>query len=73
VSDSPKPPARRLTLTLPTLAAAREIWFLVLGESKARVVAHVLSDEDSPLPAARVARSGPRVRWLLDAAAAGEL
>ena len=40
VRDSPKPPPTRLSLTLPSIQAAREIWILASGEEKADAVAH---------------------------------
>lgn len=66
IVDSPKPPPRRLTLTLPTLAAARFIIFAVTGASKACVVREVVRDERSQLPAALVARRAQRVLFLVD-------
>src|SRR5262245_23483627 len=36
VTDSPKPPPHRLTLTLRTFGAAREIWIVALGASKSK-------------------------------------
>lgn len=38
VEDSPKPPAQRVTLTLPAIALAQRVWFLVAGEEKAEAV-----------------------------------
>jgi 6-phosphogluconolactonase len=73
LSDSPKPPPARVTLTLRTILAAREVCFLAAGADKAAAVREVLHNEDSPLPAAIVTRQAPRVLWLLDAAAAGQL
>jgi 6-phosphogluconolactonase len=69
VDDAPKPPARRLSLGLPALAAARQIWFVAFGHEKAAAVAEAQRVPRSPLPVAVVARSGPRVRWFLDAGA----
>jgi 6-phosphogluconolactonase len=66
VVDSPKPPARRVTLTLRALAEAREVWFLVPGESK-KPVAHVArADRSSMLPAALVQRAARSTTWFLD-------
>ena len=70
VKDSPKPPSSRITLTLPTLARARELWFLVFGAGKADAVADVVLDIDCPLPAARAARAAHAAHWLLDGDAA---
>ncbi|AZA11483.1 6-phosphogluconolactonase [Corynebacterium gerontici] len=38
VEDSPKPPAQRVTLTLPAVALAQRVWLLVAGEEKAEAV-----------------------------------
>ena len=39
VTDSPKPPPRRITLTLPAVHRSREVWLVVAGEAKADAVA----------------------------------
>ena len=39
VTDSPKPPPRRITLTLPAVRRSREVWLVVSGEAKADAVA----------------------------------
>jgi 6-phosphogluconolactonase len=70
LTDSPKPPPTRITLTLPALARARALWFLVAGQNKAEAVRAALLDPASPLPAARASRTGADVRWLLDVDAA---
>ena len=72
VEDSPKPPARRMTLTLPALAAAGLVVVAALGGSKAEVVREALEGAGSELPLARVVRRARRcVFYLDDAAAAG--
>ncbi len=43
VTDSPKPPPERVSLTYPTLARSRATWLLVSGEPKAEAVARALS------------------------------
>ncbi len=64
--------AWRLTATLPLLAAARQVMFLVTGSGKAGAVAAILRDAE-PLPARRVAEAAEDVTWFLDAAAATHL
>jgi 6-phosphogluconolactonase len=59
---------RRLTLTLPTLAAARRVIWLVTGGEK-REALRRLRAADAAIPAGRVARGGAVV--YADAAAAG--
>lgn len=65
VAFGPGPNADRLTLTLPLLAQARRIAFLVTGPDKAaRVAECVRSDAD--LPAAWLSHHGHDVHWFLD-------
>ena len=73
VYDAPKPPPCRLTLTLPTLTAARLVVIVALGAAKANVVRQALQDENAALPVARVARRAEHVVFLLDAEAASLL
>ncbi|NXG40989.1 6PGL phosphogluconolactonase, partial [Psilopogon haemacephalus] len=72
--DSPKPPAERITLTLPVLNAAREVVFVATGAGKAAAIKRILEAEDlNPLPAARVQPSSGQLLWLLDQEAAQQL
>ncbi|HSD29140.1 MAG TPA: 6-phosphogluconolactonase, partial [Vicinamibacteria bacterium] len=71
VSDSPKPPPGRITLTRRALAEAELVCVAAFGEAKAVVVRAALEDPLSPLPVAIVAREARRVLFLLDPAAAG--
>jgi 6-phosphogluconolactonase len=73
ITDSPKPPPRRLTLTLPVLAMARAIWVAAFGRAKAPVIREAIEDPDSQLPVALAARSGPPALFLLDRDAASAL
>jgi len=73
ITDSPKPPPRRLTLTLPVLAASRAIWVAAFGAEKARPIRAAIEDPTSQLPVALAVRSGPPVTFLLDREAASAL
>ena len=66
VTDSPKPPPRRLTLTLPALAGA-EIFIAAFGAEKRDAIREVLHAPASVLPVARAARAGAPTIFLLDA------
>lgn len=73
VRDSPKPPPVRISLTFPSIQAAREVWILASGEEKADAVALALSGADpARLPAAG-ARGLMRTLFLIDEAAASKL
>lgn len=71
VTDSPKPPSERISLTVPALNTSREVWFLVSGADKADAVRHSV-DADPDVPAG-VVRGTERTLWLLDRAATSEL
>jgi 6-phosphogluconolactonase len=73
VFDSPKPPARRLTLTLPALAAARSLLIVATGREKAPVARQALIDPLCNLPVASAAHAAESVLFLLDPDAASLL
>jgi 6-phosphogluconolactonase len=73
VTDSPKPPPQRITLTLPAVTRSREVWLVVAGEDKSDAVAAAVGGaaaDDVPAAGA-VGREG--TVWLLDEAAASQL
>jgi 6-phosphogluconolactonase len=69
VYDAPKPPSRRLTLTLPVLARAGRIVVAALGASKAAAMRSALHEADAGTPIAELLRSAPSSLVLLDRAA----
>lgn len=75
VEDAPKPPPRRLTLTLPFVARSRRLVIAAFGEGKRSALREALGDAASPLPVARLLRMAlggtTRVVVLLDPPAAG--
>lgn len=73
VRGSPKPPPVRLSLTLPSINTAEEIWLLAAGAPKAGAVGMALTGAGPlQLPAAAV-HGVERTVWLLDRAAASEI
>lgn len=73
VRNCPKPPPTRISLTLPTIREAAQVWLLVAGEAKAGAVAMALGGAgEVALPAAG-ATGASRTLWLLDRAAASRL
>jgi 6-phosphogluconolactonase len=71
VTDSPKPPPERITLTLPKLNEARRIVLLATGEGKAEALARALGEPSRTTPASLVDRS--RLEVVADEAACAEL
>lgn len=70
-SNSPKPPAARLSLSYQALNRSERVWFLAAGESKAWAVSQSL-DPASGLPAGMV-RGRSETVWYLDQEITGAL
>ena len=70
VHGAPKPPPLLVSMTFPSLCAARDVWFLVSGAAKSGAVGLALSGAgEMQAPAAGV--SGLRsTTWLMDQDAA---
>ncbi|MDH2390316.1 MULTISPECIES: 6-phosphogluconolactonase [Streptomyces] len=73
VHGAPKPPPTRISLTLPAIRSAREVWLLAAGEDKAKAAAIALSGAGEIQAPAAGAYGRSRTLWLLDAAAASRL
>ncbi|XP_031634293.1 6-phosphogluconolactonase [Contarinia nasturtii] len=66
ISDSPKPPPQRVTMTYPLINNAKMCMFPISGKGKAEMVKRILFDGE-PLPAGMV--KPRKLVWLLDQAA----
>src|SRR5437763_3106506 len=73
VRGAPKPPPTRLTLTLPAIQCAREVWVLAAGAEKAGAVRLALSDVGPVQVPAAGARGRLRALCLLARASASRL
>ncbi|MGI5487385.1 6-phosphogluconolactonase [Microtetraspora malaysiensis] len=73
VHGSPKPPPTRISLTLPAITAAREVWIVASGAEKAQAVHLALSGAGPIQVPAAGARGSRRTLFLLDRAAAGKI
>lgn len=73
VHDAPKPPPTRISLTLPAIQAAREVWVLASGAEKADAVRAALSGADPAEVPAAGAVGQAATRFLLDQDAAAKL
>lgn len=73
VYDSPKPPPRRITLTLPAIQRSRQVWLVVAGAAKAEAVAAAVGGADPVSVPAAGAIGREETVWLLDQEAASQL
>lgn len=69
VTDSPKPPPERITLSLPVLRAARRCLVIATGEQKAGAISAMLGEPTREVPASLLARE--RLSVIVDEAASG--
>jgi 6-phosphogluconolactonase len=74
ITNSPKPPPERVTLTLAALNRSRCVWFLVNGANKADAVAQALAagTDLHDIPAAGVSGEAETI-WFLDRGSASQL
>ncbi|MCP2328121.1 6-phosphogluconolactonase [Hamadaea flava] len=73
VRGAPKPPPVRITLTLPAINTADEVWLIATGPGKAAAIGMAVSGAGAvQVPAGGVEGVG-RTLWLLDRAAAAQL
>lgn len=73
VRGSPKPPPTRISLTLPAIRCATEVWLIVSGSAKAAATMMALRGAGEVQVPAAGATGRRRTLWLLDRAAAAKL
>jgi 6-phosphogluconolactonase len=73
VRGSPKPPPTRISLTLPAIRCAAEVWLIVSGLGKAAAVTMALRGAGEVRVPAAGAIGRRRTLWLLDRPAAAKL
>jgi len=71
VTESPKEPAERISLTAGSLNRSHEVWYLATGGSKSGAVAASLGD-DPAMPASQI-KGDTATFWFLDRDAAADL
>jgi 6-phosphogluconolactonase len=64
ITDSPKPPAIRLSFTMKQINSAQEVWIVAAGESKAEAVTKII-EGDLSIPASYV-RGNSHTRLIVD-------
>jgi len=71
VTDAPKEPSERISLTIPAMNRSDEIWIITTGAAKADSVARAVTGDPS-LPASHL-EARQATYWFLDAEAAANL
>ncbi|VDL57302.1 unnamed protein product [Hymenolepis diminuta] len=72
ITDSPKPPPNRVTLSLPVINKASKVIFIVTGANKAEVMKKIFEDDhpSEMYPASMVQPLAGKPLWYLDGSAA---
>lgn len=70
VEDSPKPPPKRLTLTLPYILRSRHLWIVAVGERKRSLLQDAVQRQHSSTPLHLVVAQGREVAIFTDQALA---
>ncbi|KAI6191172.1 6-phosphogluconolactonase [Aphelenchoides bicaudatus] len=74
IEDSPKPPPRRITITVPVVNAAQHVAFIVLGEEKADVLEKIIVQKSTEFPVGLIKmQNGSSVNFFLDDKAASKV
>ncbi len=70
IGDSPKPPPKRITMSVPMLIAARDIWVVAMGAPKSAAIYEAVMRQQSQGALSRIMRDALHVRLWLDGPAA---
>jgi len=73
IDDSPKPPPKRITLTLPAINHGIRVAFVATGEGKQEMLERVLEHPEEGLPCSRIKPKAGTVYWFVDDAASKTL
>lgn len=73
IEDSPKPPPRRITLTLPVLNHAHNVAFVTTGEGKQDILHKIIDLKEQEYPSARVRPEHGQLFWFMDDAASAKV
>ena len=73
VADAPKPPARRLTVTMPVVERARTLCVAAFGREKSMVMRAALDDPRADTPVARALQAAGHAWVMLDDQAATQI
>lgn len=67
IEDAPKPPPRRITLTLPVIYHSHRVTFVVEGSTKAPVLKTIMERPEKGLPSSLVNEAAAgKVSWFVD-------
>lgn len=69
IEDSPKPPLKRITFTLPVINHAAKVAFVAAGEGKQDTLHVVLDSPEEGLPSSRIKPANGQLFWFTDDAA----
>ena len=73
LTDSPKMPPMRISLTVPFIRRARKVWVFASGQRKAEAVGHALAGVNNPHVPSSFAAGAKETLWMLDRDAAVNL
>jgi 6-phosphogluconolactonase len=75
LDNSPKPPPRRITVTMPVLNAARNVAFIANGAGKAETIRAIVAENNQHYPPSQIKRTGQQepIQWFIDEPAASQI